>query len=103
MSEITLQNTSRLQQLAEFEGKLQKRDGDANAADFGDILSDAMKEVNRAQLESNEQIQRMLSGEIQDVHTAMIAVQKADLSFQMMMQVRNKLIDAYQEIMRMQV
>jgi flagellar hook-basal body complex protein FliE len=45
----------------------------------------------------------MLSGDIQDVHSAMIAVQKADLSFQMMMQVRNKLLDAYHEIMRMQV
>jgi flagellar hook-basal body complex protein FliE len=103
MSEITLQKTSPLQQLAEFKSKLQKTDGDASSADFGQVLSDAMNDVNKAQVESNEQIQRMLSGDIQDVHTAMIAVQKADLSFQMMMQVRNKLIDAYQEIMRMQV
>jgi flagellar hook-basal body complex protein FliE len=45
----------------------------------------------------------VLSGEVQDVHSAMTAMQKADLSFQMMMQVRNKLIDAYHEVMRMQV
>jgi len=103
MSEITLQKTSPLQQLAEFESKVQKQDGDETGSNFGQVLSDAMQDVNKAQLDSNEQIQGMLSGDIQDVHTAMIAVQKADLSFQMMMQVRNKLIDAYQEIMRMQV
>ena len=103
MSEITLQRTNPLQQLAEFESKLQKPDGEVNSSDFGQALSDAMTKVNEAQVESNEQIQSMLSGDIQDVHTAMIAVQKADLSFQMMMQVRNKLIDAYHEIMRMQV
>ncbi len=44
-----------------------------------------------------------MTGETQDLHTTMIAVQKADLSFQMMMQVRNKIVQAYQEIMRMQV
>ena len=103
MSEITLQKTNPLQQLAEFESRLQKQQGDKTDGDFGQVLSEAMKDVNQAQLNSNEQIQGMLSGDIQDVHTAMIAVQKADLSFQMMMQVRNKLIDAYQEIMRMQV
>lgn len=103
MSEITVQRTSPLQQLAEFESKLQKQDGEASSVDFGQVLSEAMNEVNQAQVESNKQIENMLSGEIQDIHTAMIAVQKADLSFQMMMQVRNKLIDAYQEIMRMQV
>jgi len=43
-----------------------------------------------------------LSGEGGDVHTAMIAVEKADLSFQLMMQVRNKVVQAYQEISRMQ-
>ena len=103
MSEITLQKTSPLQQLAEFENRLQKQGIEPNSVDFEQVLSDALKDVNKAQVESNVQIQNMLSGDIQDVHTAMIAVQKADLSFQMMMQVRNKLIDAYQEIMRMQV
>jgi flagellar hook-basal body complex protein FliE len=103
MSEITIQKTSPFQQLAEFESKVQKQDVETDSVSFGEVLSDAMQGVNKAQLESNEQIQQMLSGDIQDVHSAMIAVQKADLSFQMMMQVRNKLIDAYQEIMRMQV
>jgi flagellar hook-basal body complex protein FliE len=41
--------------------------------------------------------------ENQDIHNTMIAIEKADLSFQMMMQIRNKIINAYEEIMRMQV
>jgi flagellar hook-basal body complex protein FliE len=44
-----------------------------------------------------------MTGESQDLHTTVIAMQKADLSFQMMMQVRNKIVQAYQEIMRTQV
>jgi flagellar hook-basal body complex protein FliE len=87
----------------EFEGKLQRQNPEENSVNFGEVLKDALQDVNKAQLESNDQIQKMLSGDIQDVHSAMIAVQKADLSFQMMMQVRNKLVDAYHEIMRMQV
>lgn len=70
---------------------------------FGDVLENAIQEVNTLQTEAGEQTQKLMSGEIKDIHTAMIAVQKADLSFQMMMQVRNKLVNAYQEIMRMPV
>ena len=50
-----------------------------------------------------EAVQKLMTGESQDLHATLIAVQKADLSFQMMMQVRNKIIQAYQEIMRTQV
>ena len=82
MSEITLQKTSPLQQLMEFEGKLQQQNPGKDPANFGEILEDALQEVNQAQVHSNDQIKKMLSGDIQDVHSAMIAVQKADLSFQ---------------------
>jgi len=70
---------------------------------FGEILKDAISTVNELQKQSNQEIQKLMTGESQDLHTTLIAVQKADLSFQMMMQVRNKIIQAYQEIMRMQV
>jgi flagellar hook-basal body complex protein FliE len=52
---------------------------------------------------SNGSEAKLMTGESQDLHTTVIAMQKADLSFQMMMQVRNKIVQAYQEIMRMQV
>jgi len=74
-----------------------------NGAGFGDVLQDAMQQVSDLQAQAGDDVQKVLTGEITDVHSAMIAVQKADISFQMMMQVRNKIVSAYQEIMRMQV
>lgn len=73
------------------------------SASFGDLLTEALADTNKLQQQSNEAVQKLLAGEVQDVHTALIAVQKADLSFQMMMQVKNKLVAAYEEVMRMQV
>ena len=70
---------------------------------FSEILGNAIDEVNSLQTQAGEQVQKAMTGEITDIHTAMIAVQKADVSFQMMMQVRNKLVSAYQEIMKLQV
>jgi flagellar hook-basal body complex protein FliE len=70
---------------------------------FGDLLKSAISTANELQKQSDVEIQKLMAGETQDLHTTLIAVQKADLSFQMMMQVRNKIVQAYQEIMRMQV
>ena len=72
-------------------------------ATFSAILGDAIQEVNDLQSEAGQEAQRVMTGDITDIHSAMIAVQKADVSFQMMMQVRNKIVSAYQEIMKMQV
>jgi flagellar hook-basal body complex protein FliE len=83
--------------------KPKELDGGKDGASFGDMLKDAISTANELQKQSDQEIQKLMTGETQDLHTTMIAVQKADLSFQMMMQVRNKLIQAYQEIMRMQV
>ena len=76
---------------------------DQDGPSFGNVLKDAISTVNELQQQSDHEIQKLMAGETQDLHTTMIAVQKADLSFQMMMQVRNKIVQAYQEIMRTQV
>ncbi|AIY04090.1 flagellar hook-basal body protein FliE [Planococcus sp. PAMC 21323] len=70
---------------------------------FGQVLKDALKEVSAAQNESDKLTNQLITGEVQDVHEVMIASQKASLSLQMTMQVRNKVVEAYQEVMRMQV
>ncbi|NWG12572.1 MAG: flagellar hook-basal body complex protein FliE [Acidobacteria bacterium] len=75
----------------------------AEGGSFGDTLRQAISAVNEVQKQSDRAIQGLMTGESQDLHATLIAVQKADLSFQMMMQVRNKIVQAYQEIMRMQV
>lgn len=83
--------------------RARKLDEQDNGESFGRALRDAINTTNDLQKQSNQEIQKLMAGETQDLHDTMIAVQKADLSFQMMMQVRNKLLQAYQEIMRMQV
>jgi flagellar hook-basal body complex protein FliE len=70
---------------------------------FSDILKQAMQEVSEAQSTAEQEARKLMTGEATDMHTAILAVQKADVSFQMMMAVRGKLIDAYREVMRMQM
>ena len=74
-----------------------------DGATFGDILKQAMQEVDVAQHTAQQEARNLMTGEATDMHTAILAVQKADVSFQMMMAVRSKLIDAYREVMRMQM
>jgi flagellar hook-basal body complex protein FliE len=81
----------------------QKAQRGVEGPNFGEILKDAITAVNEVQKQSDLQIQKLMSGESQDLHETLIAVQKADLTFQTMMQVRNKIIQAYTEIMRMPV
>lgn len=75
----------------------------AGGPDFGDLLKQAMQEVNEAQNVAELEARNLMTGESTDMHTAILAVQKADVSFQMMMAVRSKLIEAYREVMRMQM
>jgi flagellar hook-basal body complex protein FliE len=72
------------------------------AADFGQALKDVMGSVDTASGDANAAIGRMIDGS-GDVHEAMIAMQKADMMLQLTVQIRNKLIQAYQDIMRMPV
>lgn len=73
-------------------------------ADFGQLLKSAVDQVNTVQQTANQLSQEFVRGN-QDVelHDVMISLQKANVSFQSMVQVRNRLVTAYQEIMNMQV
>ena len=72
-------------------------------SDFLSILKDSMNEVNQLQKEADAAAKVLASGEKIDIHNTMIAIQKADVSFRLMMEVRNKIVEAYHEIIRMQV
>jgi flagellar hook-basal body complex protein FliE len=69
---------------------------------FGNLLNEAIEQVNDVEKGSQGELQKFLSNE-SDLHSVMISLEKADLSFQTMMQVRNKIVSAYQEIMKAQV
>lgn len=75
---------------------------EAEEGEFLNRLRGAMTQVERLQSTAENQVASLLDGSGVDVHSAMIAVEKADLSFQLMMQVRNKIVQAYQEVSRMQ-
>jgi flagellar hook-basal body complex protein FliE len=70
---------------------------------FGEVLKDSLKQVNSLQEEADASIQSLATGGAASLHDTMLAIQKAELSFKLMMQVRNKIVEAYQEVIRMQV
>lgn len=76
---------------------------DRKEQSFGDTMMQAINSVNRLQNEADGDIQALATGEKRDLHQTMISLEKAGISFQLMMQVRNKIVAAYQEIMRMQI
>jgi flagellar hook-basal body complex protein FliE len=74
----------------------------ANGLDFGATLNKMMSAVESSNAQANQATIGMVDGSV-DVHDAMIALQRADMTFQLTMQIRNKLVNAYQDIMRMPV
>jgi len=70
---------------------------------FAQTLKESILKVNDVQMQADQSIVDLTTGKNTDIHQTMIAVQKAEVTFQLMMQVRNKLISAYEEISRMQV
>jgi flagellar hook-basal body complex protein FliE len=74
-----------------------------SSASFNDALSTAMADVNSLQNEAGKAIDKMVTGEASDLHEVMVAVEKARTSFDLLMEIRNKTLEAYREIMRTQV
>ena len=70
---------------------------------FEETMKKFINDVDSAQKFAGESVEKLITGEIKDIHDVMVAVQKAGTSFELMMEMRNKMIDAYREIMRMQV
>lgn len=80
-----------------------KEESGGTGASFGTLLKNSMEEVNQLQSKADRSIEQLVTGESKNLHETMIAMEKANISFRLMMEVRNKIIEAYQEVMRMQV
>ena len=80
-----------------------KQGTDKADGSFTGILKHAINTVNQAKIEADQAVQELATGNEKDIHQTMIALEKAEVSFQLMMQVRNKIVSAYEEIMRMQI
>lgn len=76
---------------------------ESGSGSFANSLNDAINKVNDMQVSSNQMMEKLASGETKNIPEVMISAEKADIALKLMVQVRNKMIDAYQEIMKMQV
>jgi flagellar hook-basal body complex protein FliE len=82
---------------------VEKVGGDGKRS-FGELLTKAMTDLNQMQLDAHEKIEDMVTGKgTTTPHEAMIALEKADVAFQLMNQVRTKIVRAYEEVLRTQV
>jgi flagellar hook-basal body complex protein FliE len=77
--------------------------GSKKAGGFGSVLEDAMQKVGALGDEASKSVESFLSGEGDDLHQTIMATQRAGLAMELFQQVRNKVVSAYQEVMRMQV
>ena len=77
--------------------------GQPGGGAFHDVLSSAIQKVEAIGQNASASVERFLSGEGEELHTTILATQQAELSFDLFLQARNKVVGAYQEIMRMQM
>ena len=70
---------------------------------FKKVLASYLQDTNNLQHAADAEVQRMVAGEAEDLHQVTLAMDEAEAAFELMMEVRNKLVGAYEEIMRMQV
>ena len=75
----------------------------SNSSSFGEMLTNSINQVNRLQVAADSNINNFVTGKQPDIHRTMIAMEKASISFELLMQIRNKVISAYDKIMRMPI
>jgi flagellar hook-basal body complex protein FliE len=71
--------------------------------EFGSMLESAVQEVNQTQTDASQSIQRFLTGQGEELHNVALATQRAAIAFDLGLQVRNRVVAAYQEIMKIQL
>lgn len=84
-------------------GTVKQAENTPGKSDFGKAILNSLEQVNKQQSEADASIVDLLSGKQQDVNTVVANVAKADMSFKLLVGVRNKLVEAYKETMRMQI
>lgn len=78
-------------------------EGSIGGQNFASIFKNALQEVNKLQLEADAASHKLATGKVDDIAPVVIAAEKASIALQLTVQVRNKIVDAYNEVMRMQV
>jgi len=101
-------NVAELQRLRQLSGGDERRlptprPRESVDGGFADTLAQAIQEVDRAQKDADEQVEAFIAGEQENLHEVMISMNQARLYFQLMTEVRNRLLETYQELMRTQI
>ena len=86
-----------------FDVEMPRIPGENTTKTFGDFLSESLGKVNGLQQEANVAMEKLASGESQNLHETLLSVEKAEIAFKTMNQIRSKVLDAYREIMKMQI
>jgi len=86
-----------------FDFATEKTVDKGSTPEFGDYLKNALDSANEAQIKADEESMKLISGESADMHQALIAAEEARIQMELVVQVRNKILESYQEISRMQV
>lgn len=94
-------NVSQINNNLNFNSKQNVRAKDDSS--FSQYLKKAVDSANEAQIKADEETNKLITGEAQDIHQVMIAAEEARLKLELVMQVRTKLVESYQEISRMQI
>jgi flagellar hook-basal body complex protein FliE len=89
--------------LRQLEGKINKNSVNEAEKSFANQLKEAIQKVDNLQKEADKAVSELALGGTKNMHDTMIALEKANLSLQLMLQVKDKIVSAYEEIMRMQV
>ena len=101
MNEIkSIQNQIIIPEIKQQETTVVKKD---DPISFGDTISNFLDAVNTAQVDAKDSVSEIVTGESENLHEAMAKVEEAKLSFELMLEIRNKLLQTFQEIQRMQV
>jgi flagellar hook-basal body complex protein FliE len=101
MNEIKgIQNQIIIPEIKQQETTVLKKD---DSISFGDTISNFLDAVNTAQVDAKDSVSEIVTGESENLHEAMAKVEEAKISFELMLEIRNKLLQSFQEIQRMQV
>ncbi len=103
MSDIKIDDIRRQLEDISIKSQLTPKNEKSTGASFSSLLNNALNTVNQDQVNADQSIKDYASGRETNLHNTLISLEKADISFKLMMQVRGKLLDAYQQIMRTSV
>ncbi len=100
MNDLTISN---LQSILPEMDALKKQETEGASSPFSDYVERSLTEVNTKLVNADQAINDLATGRNQDIHGTMISMQKAEISFELMLQIRNKLMSAFDEIRRMSI